>query len=229
LGLHPGEGHGQRIHPEFPFKRHFAFSAGHEGQVKSAAASAIKRVEDVEAVVCVRPVVQGRGEHPVEHQQLVFVQVDFWEPAVHRCSGQVSARTKVSAYLGSEHVGSLAFGLRLPFFFGNDLSKHHRQRTPVVVVVHVIKHETKGAPVPSVGLVLIDVIEVNFDAAVDALPTRSQGGGVVVGFGFNDALHERLRRIFFFPVGTNFCCAEVERFGLEADVDLLGNPPDHSE
>ena len=126
-------------------------------------------------------------------------------------------------------MGSLAFGLRLPFFFGNDLSKHHRQRTPVVVVVHVVKHEPECAPVPGVGLVLVDVVEVHLDAAVDALPTRSQGGGIVVGLGCNDALHERLRRIFFFPVGTDFCRAEVERFGLEADVDLLGNPPDHSE
>ena len=131
----------------------------------------VEGVEDVESIMCIGPVVQWRSEHPIEHQQLVIVEVDFRKTAVHGSRSQVPARTEIPADLGGQYVGGFSLGLCLPFLVRDDFSKHHRQRASVVVVVHVVKHEPKRSPIPRVGLVRFNVIEVDFNPGVGALPT----------------------------------------------------------
>ena len=126
-------------------------------------------------------------------------------------------------------MGGFSLGLCLPFLIRDDFSKHHRQSASVVVVVHVVKHEPKRSPIPSVGVVRFNVIEVHFNPGVGALPTGGQCRGVIRRLGFDDTLYDRFGRIFFFSIGPHFCRPKVKGSRLEADVDLLRNAADHGK
>ena len=95
--------------------------------------------------------------------------------------------------------------------------------------VHVIENEPKRPPVPSLGLRIRKVIDVDFDACVQTVMPGTQLKRIVSVFRFDHPFHERFGRIYFLAIGTNFSSPQIKGARLHADVDALSNPASHFE